>query len=91
MWILLDKLRPTDCPADLLIHGKTPHISQERTEEEQLKFRRLGQSMSRRCEEVLNPENPDKTINKANVPIITPIVAIMVIILMVLLLLFENK
>jgi hypothetical protein len=38
-----------------------------------------------------NPENPDKTINNANVPITTPIAAISVIIFMVLLLLFENK
>ena len=40
---------------------------------------------------VLNPENPESTINKAKVPTTTPTVAIRVIILMVLLLLFENK
>ena len=39
----------------------------------------------------LKPENPDRTINKARVPTITPMVAISVIILMVLLLLFENR
>jgi len=40
---------------------------------------------------VRKPENPESTINKAKVPIITPTAAIKVMILMVLLLLFENK
>ena len=40
---------------------------------------------------VRKPEKPESTINKASVPITTPIAAIDVIILMVLLLLFENK
>ena len=40
---------------------------------------------------VLNPEKPDKTMNKASVPITTPKAAIIVMIFIVLLLLFENK
>jgi len=40
---------------------------------------------------VLNPEKPDRIINKAKAPTITPKEAIIVIILMVLLPLFANK
>lgn len=40
---------------------------------------------------VLNPEKPERIINNANVPTITPKDAIMVIILIVLFPLLENK